>query len=216
MKEADAADPAFPQDGGKEPCDQLKAVRAVVSPMRIYDDPELLDILERYNKKKQIIIVTHFNHSRELTPEAKKAIECLRMRGLVIRNQTVLLRGVNDDGKIMGQLLKDLTAVGILPYYVFQCRPVVGVKAQFQVPILKGCDIIEEARAMQNGQGKSFRYAMSHPLGKMEFIGKVSDDEVVMKIHQAKYDKDLGRIFTVKLTEDQAWLDDDLNKETIR
>ena len=195
--------------------DQIDFIRfgtrvPVVFPMRIYEDQELLDILEKYNKIKQIFIITHFNHPTELTPEAKKAIQCLRERGLIIRNQTVLLRGVNDDGKILGQLLKELTACGIIPYYVFQCRPVVGVKAQFQVPILKGCDIIEEARAMQNGQGKSFRYAMSHPRGKLEFIGKVSDDEVVMKFHQAKYDEELGKIFTVKLSEDQAWLDDDL------
>ena len=49
-------------------------------------------------------------------------------RGVQVRNQTVLLRGVNDSGEVLGKLLGKLTRVGIAPYYIFQCRPVTGVK----------------------------------------------------------------------------------------
>lgn len=181
----------------------------VVFPMRINDDPELLNILEEYNRIKPIYIVTHFNHPRELTEEAEEALFNLRSRGLVIRNQTVLLKGINDDSLTLGNLLQELAGSGAIPYYVFQCRPAVGVKTQFQVPILKGVDIVEEARAMQNGQGKSFRYAMSHPTGKIAFVGKISDDEVVLKYHQAKDPAMVGKTFIKKFQPDQCWLEDD-------
>ena len=51
-------------------------------------------------------------------------------------------------GRCVCQLLKELTACGIIPYYVFQCRPVVDVKAQFQVPFMRGIPIIDEQTLM--------------------------------------------------------------------
>lgn len=180
----------------------------VVLPMRIYDDPELLDILRTYNKKKQIYVVTQFNHAKELTKEARKAVSALREAGIVVRNQTVLLKGVNDDGQTLGTLLKQMTAAGIVPYYIFQCRPVSGVKNQFQVPLHRGYQIVEEAKNIQNGQGKCIRYAMSHRTGKIEILGNLENDQMLFKYHQAKSDADRGRIFTLPIAPDQAWLDD--------
>ncbi len=48
---------------------------------------------------------------------------------------------------------------------------------------------------------------MSHPTGKIEIIGKLKDDEVLFKYHQAKYEKDQGRLISIKVTPEQAWLD---------
>lgn len=174
--------------------------------MRIYDDPELLDILASYTKIKQIYVVTQFNHSNELTPEAVRAIRCLIDAGVIVKNQTVLLKGINDDILILGTLLKDLTRYGVIPYYIFQCRPVSGVKSQFQIPLTEGCRIVEGAKNMQNGQGKCIRYAMSHVTGKIEILGQVSDGKMLFKYHQAKYEKDRGRIFSEELAPGQAWL----------
>lgn len=53
----------------------------------------------------------------------------------IIKNQTVLLKGINEDPSVLGNLLKGLTQCGVVPYYIFQCRPVTGVKGQFQVPL---------------------------------------------------------------------------------
>lgn len=178
----------------------------VTLPQRITTDEELLDILEYFFSKKQIYIVTQFNHPRELTPESLKAISLLQKRGILIKNQTVLLKGVNDSPPVLGQLLKGLTSAGIIPYYVFQCRPVKGVKNQFQVPIETGYEIVEKAKSIQNGLGKCFRYAMSHTTGKIEIIGKSSDGEMIFKYHQARDKKDSSRIFTRKLAPDQCWL----------
>lgn len=110
----------------------------VVMPQRISEDLQLLEILKKYSKKKQIYIVTQFNHPNEVTEESKKAIKMLQKIGIVVKNQTVLLKGVNDDSHVLGSLLKKLTSIGVVPYYIFQCRPVKGVKGQFQVPFERG------------------------------------------------------------------------------
>ena len=186
----------------------------VVFPMRIYEDQELLDLLRSFSihggtarqGRKQIYVITQFNHPREITEQSRRAVDALMRAGVVVRNQTVLLKGVNDDPAVLGRLLKSLTGIGVLPYYVFQCRPVQGVKAQFQVPLLQGYEIVEKAKAMQNGQGKAFRYCLSHETGKIEILG-VDGEEMLFKYHQAKYDKDAGRLFKLPVRDDQCWLD---------
>ncbi|WP_312699116.1 KamA family radical SAM protein [Sedimentibacter sp.] len=179
----------------------------VVLPSRIYGDDELLGILEHYSKIKQIYVITHFNHPNEITKESTMAIEALRNIGIVVRNQTVLLKGINDNSETLAALMKGLVEIGANPYYIFQCRPVSGVKNQFQVPFAEAVDIIDEARSKISGISKSFKYAMSHPTGKIEIIGKLKDDEVLFKYHQAKYEKDQGRLISIKVTPEQAWLD---------
>lgn len=178
----------------------------VVLPQRIYEDKELLRILESYNEKKQIIIVTQFNHPRELTPESVQAIRDLRDVGCIVRNQTVLLKGVNNDPDTLASLMNGLVSCGVIPYYIFQCRPVVGVQNQFQVPLMQGIEIVEAAKQQMNGQAKSVRFAMSHPTGKIEILGKTSDNRMLFKYHQAKYAKDAGRIFAQELEKNQCWL----------
>lgn len=180
----------------------------VVLPQRIYEDKELLRILESYNEKKQIIIVTQFNHPRELTPESVQAIRDLRDVGCIVRNQTVLLKGVNNDPDTLASLMNGLVSCGVIPYYIFQCRPVVGVQNQFQVPLMQGIEIVEAAKRQMNGQAKSVRFAMSHPTGKIEILGKTSDNRMLFKYHQAKYAKDAGRIFAQEPEKDQCWLGD--------
>lgn len=182
----------------------------VTLPERIYGDPEFLDMFAHYAQKKAIYLVTQFNHPRELTPQAIRAVRAMIERGVQVRNQTVLLRGVNDSGEVLGQLLSRLTRVGIAPYYVFQCRPVTGVKERFQVPIREGIRIVNAAKARQNGFGKSIRYAMSHPRGKIEIIGELPGGETVFKFHQSKDDADNARIFALPLSPSDTWLDDDL------
>lgn len=180
----------------------------VAMPQRITEDAELLELLRRYSKKKQLFIVTHFNHPREVTEEAIRAIRALQECGCVVRNQTVLLHGVNDDPDVLATLLNTVVRYGVIPYYVFQCRPVMGVKNQFQVPLQRGIDIVEEAKQKISGQAKSLRYAMSHPTGKIEILGKVANGEMLFKYHQAKYAADASRLFTLPISDTQCWLDE--------
>ncbi len=178
----------------------------VVLPQRILRDHALLELLERYNRRKQIIIVTHFNHPHELTQEARCAVQALLGIGCPVRNQTVLLKGINDDPRVLSELMNGLTSAGVLPYYLFQCRPAMGVKHQFQVPLLKGQRIVDEAKKDMNGQAKQFRYVMSHMTGKIEILGRPDGEEMLFKYHQAKYERDASRFFSMKLAEDQCWL----------
>ena len=73
----------------------------VVLPQRILQDNKLLEILETYGRKKQIIIVTQFNHPRELTSDAVQAVKALGSVGCIVRNQTVMLKGVNDHTDVL-------------------------------------------------------------------------------------------------------------------
>ena len=178
----------------------------VVLPMRIYEDEELLKILKEYNRQKQILIVTHFNHPNEVTPEAKRAVDALIGCGCVVRNQTVLLKGVNDEPKTLAELLNSLVSIGVIPYYVFQCRPARGALDEFQIPLLRGSAIVEEAKTMMNGQAKSIHYCMSHVTGKIEILGCMEEGKMLFRYHQAKNEKDHSRIFIQELAADQCWL----------
>lgn len=182
----------------------------VTFPERIYEDEELLELFERYAGKKPIYLVTQFNHPREVTPESVRAVQALQECGIQVRNQTVLLRGVNDDAETLGLLLRRLTQNQIVPYYIFQCRPVTGVVGRFQVPLREGVRIVDGAKSMQNGIGKSVRYAMSHPRGKIEILGEIEAGRMLFKFHQNKYPEDTSRIFTADITDESTWLDENL------
>lgn len=184
----------------------------VVLPSRISDDKELLKLLAKACEKKQIVVVTQFNHPRELTKEACECITKLKNCGVVLRNQSVLMRGVNSDPLVLAELLRGLTAIGILPYYIFQCRPVVGVKNRFQVPLREAHNIIAEAKTYQNGFGKAFKYCMSHMSGKIELLGEMPNGEMLFKYHEAKYDIDYGKPFALDIDENVCWLPDDFRR----
>ncbi len=180
----------------------------VVIPSRIYEDSDLLEFLYNYsNAHHQIYIVTHFNHPNEITPESLRACSSLRNNGIIMSNQTVLFRGVNDDPAVLADLMGGLLRMGVNPYYVFQCRPVSRVKKHFQVPLKEGYEIVEAAKARLNGHGKRFRYVMSHKTGKIEIVGVIGDD-IYLKYHQAKNPENMGVFFKKRLTDDAGWLDD--------
>jgi KamA family protein len=179
----------------------------VMLPSRFEDD-ELLDVLRRYSKSdRRIYVVTQFNYPREITKEAVKAINNLIKSGIILNNQTVLLKGINDYPKTLAKLQNKLVSIGINPYYVFQCRPVKRVKSSFQIPLYKGIDIVETAKRSCNGHSKRFKYIMSHRKGKIEILG-IYKDEIYFKYNQAKNMKNLGRIFKRKIDKNAGWLDD--------
>jgi lysine 2,3-aminomutase len=179
----------------------------VTFPQRITQDPELLDILRRCSDRKSLYISTQYNHPRELTPQSQNAISALLNSGVIVHNQTVLLQRVNDDPDTLAALMNGLTRLRVIPYYIFQCRPVSHVKTSFQVPLKRGCEIVEQAKLKCNGYAKRFRYAMSHWQGKIEILGMMNEKDMLFKFHQARNPKDHDRIFTVRIKDDQTWLD---------
>ncbi len=193
--------------------DHVKFIRfgtkiPVVLPQRIIYDEKLLSLLREYSSStKRIYFITQYNHPKEITNTSVAAIDKLINAGVILKNQTVLLKGVNDDPFIMTDLQNRLTAIGISPYYVFQYRPVKRAKKKFQVPLLTGCNIIEHSKCLMSGPSKKFKYVMSHKSGKIEIIGK-QDNSIILKYHQARNKKQIGNIFRKKLNPHACWLED--------
>ncbi len=182
--------------------------RAPVTFPSRFQDNELLELMADYSTpERRLLVVTQFNHPKEITKQSIEAVDNLIKSGVIVNNQTVLLKGINDSAETLAELMNRLVGIGVNPYYVFQCRPVKRVKKQFQVPICEGVNIIENAKARCNGPSKRFRYIMSHRTGKIQIMGIV-DNEVYFKYHQAKSRKNLGKIFKRKINAKAGWLDD--------
>jgi len=179
----------------------------VTLPNRL-SDPELLALFKKYSQMdKRLYVVTQFNHPREITPQSVNAVSKLINAGVLLSNQTVLLKGVNSDPETLATLMNSLVSIGVTPYYVFQCRPVKRVKSHFQVPVCEGVRIVEKAKANCNGHSKRFKYAMSHKTGKVEVLG-IIDGEIYFKYHEAKDRENLGVMFKRRVDEKAGWLDD--------
>jgi len=177
------------------------------NPYRIINDRSLLEMIETYStERKKIYVMTHFVHSKELADAAVQSVHLLQKAGAMIANQTPLVRGLNDDPKVMGELLNKLSYIGATPYYIFQCRPALGNKA-YTVPIEEGYEIVEQAKSMVSGLAKRVRYAMSHATGKIEILGKTKEF-VYFKYHRAADDNNSGRFMVFKSNPDACWLDD--------
>ncbi len=110
----------------------------VVNPMRV--TPDLVKILKAYGP---IYFMNHFNHPRELTSEAKSAIDLLVDHGIVCFNQTVLLNGVNNHPAILQALSRRLVYLRVKPYYLFQCDPSLGTE-HLRTPVAEGEQIIKQ------------------------------------------------------------------------
>ncbi|MCX7846834.1 MAG: KamA family radical SAM protein [bacterium] len=117
----------------------------VTMPMRITD--ELTEMLRKYHP---LWLNTHFNHPVELTEEARAACAKLADAGIPLGNQTVLLRGVNDDPRVMEELCRGLVRMRVRPYYLFQCDLVPGVE-HFRTPLSRGIEIMEYLRGRVSG-----------------------------------------------------------------
>ncbi|MEM1349672.1 MAG: KamA family radical SAM protein, partial [Myxococcota bacterium] len=83
---------------------------------------------------RPIYVHTHFNHPRELTAQAKRALSMLLDAGCVLGNQMVLLRGINDDPEVVMALNRELLRVGCRPYYMLQCDMALGI-THFRTPL---------------------------------------------------------------------------------
>ena len=77
---------------------------------------------------KEVVLHTHFNHPNEITGISLDAMNLLHSRGVTVRNQAVLQRGVNDNSRVMKLLIKRLSYMNIQPYYVFLHDLVAGVE----------------------------------------------------------------------------------------
>ncbi len=104
-----------------------------VMPQKVLTDTEWLDALTYVVDKgrklhKEVVLHTHFNHPKEITSITRDAMNVLMERGITVRNQSVLLRRVNDTPETMTLLVRRLGYINVHPYYVYVHDMVKGVE----------------------------------------------------------------------------------------
>ncbi|MEO9264542.1 MAG: KamA family radical SAM protein [Candidatus Baltobacteraceae bacterium] len=126
-----------------------------IMPMKIITHTEWLDALTRVVDRgrkmgKDVVLHTHFNSPEEITWITEKAMNMLFERGIYTRNQSVLIRGVNDTKERMGLLTKRLEYVNVHPYYVYMHDMVKGVE-ELRTTVQTSCDIEKFVRGSTAG-----------------------------------------------------------------
>ncbi len=109
----------------------------------------LCRMLKRY---QPLFINTHFNHPLEITAESSRACSMLANAGIPLGNQTVLLRGVNDDPCTMTRLMQQLLTIRVRPYYIHQMDLVRGTR-HFRTTVARGIGIMEALRGHTRSRG---------------------------------------------------------------
>lgn len=159
-------------------------------PQRITD--RLCEILKRYHP---LFINTQFNHPKEFTPEAAEACRKLANAGIPLGNQSVLLRGINDDVAIMKTLVKGLLRMRVRPYYIYQAQTLTGT-GHFITPIEKGLEIMAGLRGYTSGLAVPV-YLLDTPYGKIPMypgtIEKRDDEAVYLRAWNGKIWKEVNR-----------------------
>ena len=117
----------------------------VVLPQRITS--ELLEALRPHHP---LWVMTHFNHPKELSEEARAACRKLADAGFPVMNQTVLLRGINDDPETLKTLFRGLVRERVRPYYLLQMDPVRGT-SHLRTPLSRGVEIMEQLQGRLSG-----------------------------------------------------------------
>ncbi len=154
-----------------------------VLPQRI--TPELCEILKKYHP---LYINTHFNHPDEITQESRKACEMLADAGIPLGNQTVLLKGVNDNPETMKKLMLGLISMRVKPYYIYQCDPVKGAN-HFRTRVEEGLNIYKSLRGHISGLAVP-QYIIDSPGGGgkipllPEYVQSIDNDKVVLKNYE--------------------------------
>ena len=175
-------------------------------PWRVQNDPELLAAFRKYSTPEQrIYLMAHFDHPRELTEPAIAGIDACIKNGVVCVNQCPLIKGINDNPSTLAELYATLSYIGCPAYYLFQGRPTAG-NEPYEVPIVRGWQIFQEALRHGSGLARRARFCMSHETGKVEILA-VDDEHIYLRYHQAKDPADLGRFFVRRRNDEAYWLD---------
>jgi lysine 2,3-aminomutase len=152
----------------------------VFLPQRI--TPELTEV---FRKHGPIWMSIHVNHPKEATRELKDACERLSFAGVPLGNQSVLLRGVNDDPEVMKALVHRLLRMRVRPYYLYQMDLITG-GAHFKADVRKGLEIIQALRGHTTGYAVP-QYVIDAPGGggkvpiNPQYVERITDDEVVFR-----------------------------------
>lgn len=157
----------------------------VFLPQRI--TPEFCQMLQKYHP---LFLSIHVNHPRELTIEVKEGLERLANHGVPMGNQSVLLRGVNDDVETMRVLVHKLLMCRVRPYYLYQCDLIQG-SSHLRAPASKGIEIIEGLRGHTSGYAIP-QFVIDAPGGggkvpvNPDYVMHRDDERILMRNYEGK------------------------------
>ena len=110
------------------------------------------NLVDGLRARLPVWVVVHCNHPAELSDDVDAALGRLVDAGIPVLNQSVLLRGVNDDARVLAELSRELVRRRVFPYYLHQADAVAG-NAHFRVPLDEGRAIYAELRGLVSGIG---------------------------------------------------------------
>lgn len=157
----------------------------VVLPQRI--TTELVNMLKKYHP---LFLSVHFTHPDELSKETNRACNLLIDNGIILRSQTVLLKGINDNVNTMKKLMHKLLMVRVIPYYIYQMDPIPGGN-HFKTTIEKGLEIMKGLRGWTSGYAIP-SYVIDAPGGGGKipilpnYVKDVTDNEIILSNYEDK------------------------------
>ena len=115
-------------------------------PMRVNDG--LIEVLNK--RRKPVYLNTQLNHPLEVTPETEEAVLKLMKAGVMVSNQSVLLKNINHNVHVMKKLVHELMKIRVRPYYIFNCKKLQGIR-HFRASVQDGLNIMENLRGYTSG-----------------------------------------------------------------
>ncbi|HNW59794.1 MAG TPA: KamA family radical SAM protein [bacterium] len=149
--------------------------------------PALVNMLRKYHP---LFMNVHFNHPDEITEESARALNLLADAGIPLGNQTVLLKGVNDNPETMKRLMQKLLTVRVRPYYIYQADYVKGTE-YLRTRVEKGLEIMQAIRGWTSGLAvPAFVIDAPGGGGKIPllpaYVQSVDEEKVVMRNYQGE------------------------------
>jgi lysine 2,3-aminomutase len=149
--------------------------------------PEFCEMVQKYHP---VFMNCHFNHPDELTPATVAALDRLSKAGVPLGCQTVLLKGVNDEPRIMLELMHRLLKARVRPYYLFMADQVAGGE-HFRTQVQKGLEIVKALRGWTSGLAVP-HFCIDAPGGGgkvpllPEYVEEITDDEVIFRNYEGE------------------------------
>ncbi len=185
-------------------------------PHKFVDDDDAADLLALFRKVvqsgKQLALMAHFNHPRELENEVvQQAIRNLKAAGVTIRTQSPVMRHINDDPAIWAKMWQMQVKLGCIPYYMFLARDT-GAQHYFSVPLVRAWEIFREAYQQVSGLGRTVRGpSMSANPGKIQVLGVAEaggKKVLVMRFLQGRNPNWVQRPFFAEYDEKACWINE--------
>lgn len=185
-------------------------------PDRFINAPDAMELLKLFTETMKagisVAVMAHFNHPVELsTEEVRTAIKRINATGAVIRTQSPIIRGINDDPGCWSDMWREQVRLGLIPYYMFLVRDT-GAQDYFGVPLVRAHRIFSQATREVSGLARTVRGpSMSAHPGKIQVLGPVEiqgERYLTLQFLQGRNPDWVGRPFFAEYDETALWIDD--------